>query len=71
MGNAISGDGPSSGHVALLDDNACLDIQNSAIFNDAYVAEVFEGLPVYPGTEIKKEVDMLLIYIPLYIYLFH
>jgi hypothetical protein len=59
MGNAISGDSSSSGHAALLDDNACLDIQNSAIFNDAYVAEVFEGLPVYPGTEINKKVKGL------------
>lgn len=58
MGNAISGDSSSSGSVSSLDDNACLEIQNSAIFNDAFVAEVFEGLPAYPGTDIKTKKEV-------------
>ena len=52
MGNSASS--KESAKKEGLDDFSCLEIQNSAIFNDTYVAEIFEQLPEYEGTELGE-----------------
>ena len=43
-----------------LDDAACLELQSSSIFNDAFAAELFGQLPEYEGTELDDyDVDSL------------
>jgi hypothetical protein len=51
MGNTSSE--PSEGQGQGLDDLSCLEIKNSAIFNDAYASEMYASLPEYEGTETE------------------
>jgi len=55
MGNVL--DGPKSSGDIHTEDLKWLSVQNDAIFNDAYVAEVFENLPIFEGTQLPEEVD--------------
>jgi len=51
MGNVL--DIPKSGDN-ISPDTEWLNLQNSAIFNDAYVAGIYDELPIFEGTEIDK-----------------
>ena len=51
MGNVL--DIPKSGDN-ISPDTEWLNLQNSAIFNDAYVAGIYDELPKFEGTEIDK-----------------
>ena len=50
MGNVL--EHPKSAGDTLLDDLKWLDVKNSSLFNDSYVAEVFDSLPEFSGTEL-------------------
>lgn len=56
MGNTASGDDDGK-DTSGLDDLSCLEIQNSAIFNDAYASELYASLPEYEGTEIEDAAE--------------
>lgn len=56
MGNTSSSavDGKDS---SGLDDLQCLEIPNSAIFNDNYASEIYDSLPNYEGTVLDAAAD--------------
>lgn len=54
MGN-ISAKSNDAKDTSGLDDYACLDIQNYAIFNDSFVLEKYPTLPEYEGTELIEK----------------
>ena len=54
MGNIVGLKENVAKDATGLDDFACLEIQNSAVFNDAFVAEVYNSLPKYEGTELSE-----------------
>jgi hypothetical protein len=59
MGNIVGSKENAAKDAAGLDDFSCLEIQNSAVFNDAFVAEVYESLPNYEGTELSEVYELL------------
>jgi hypothetical protein len=52
MGNVL--DVAKGAGDTYTEDLKWLGIQNSAIFNDAYVSEIYQSLPVFEGTEIVE-----------------
>lgn len=54
MGNVLTMDTAKSSSD-YQDDLKWLSVQNDAIFNDSYLAEVFESLPQFEGTIIPEE----------------
>jgi hypothetical protein len=50
MGNVL--DHPKSSSDTLTEDLKWLAVQNSSLFNDSYVAEVYDTLPEFAGTEL-------------------
>jgi hypothetical protein len=69
MGNSASS--KESSKKEGLDDFSCLEIQNSAIFNDTYVAEIFEQLPEFEGTELEEVIKNLILLFQLVLKLLH
>ena len=56
MGNAAI-QGEKDADSCLNEDLEWLNIQNSAIFNDSYVASVYEKLPAFEGTALSNVLD--------------
>ena len=52
MGNVL--DVAKGAGDTYTEDLKWLGIQNSAIFNDAYVSEIYQSLPAFEGTEIVE-----------------
>ena len=56
MGNAILGEKENADNCQS-EDLEWLNIQNSAIFNDAYVSSVYEKLPAFEGTALPNVIE--------------
>jgi hypothetical protein len=54
MGNVLALESTKSSSD-YQDDLKWLSVQNDAIFNDAYIAEVFENLPEFEGTTLPSD----------------
>jgi hypothetical protein len=54
MGNVLE----STAECNSAEDFEWLNIQNSAIFNESYLSEVYETLPLFEGTDLIKLVGV-------------
>ena len=53
MGNVLETGGPQS-DATDEEDLVYLCVQNSSIFNDGYLSEVYESLPEFDGTDLPE-----------------
>jgi hypothetical protein len=54
MGNVLTFDTTKTSND-YQDDLKWLSVQNDAIFNDAYIAEIYENLPEFEGTSLPSD----------------
>ena len=52
MGNVL--DAPKTSNDSYSDDLKWLSVQNDAIFNDSYIAEIYDSLPHFEGTILNE-----------------
>jgi hypothetical protein len=57
MGNVLTCDDTTKALNDYQEDLKWLSVQNDAIFNDSYLAEVYENLPEFEGTKVSQEED--------------
>jgi hypothetical protein len=60
MGNVLTCDDTTKALNDYQEDLKWLSVQNDAIFNDSYLAEVFDNLPEFEGTKLPEEEDQSL-----------
>ena len=58
MGNVLQTVGQRT-DLSDEEDLQYLCLQNSSIFNDSYVSEIFENLPEFDGTILPDDVSIL------------
>lgn len=59
MGNVLTCEDTTKALNDYQEDLKWLSVQNDAIFNDSYLAEVFDNLPEFEGTLLPKEDQIL------------
>jgi hypothetical protein len=54
MGNVL--DTPCGIEDSSISDSDWLNVQNSTFFNESYLSDMYDQLPLFEGTEIAKKV---------------